>query len=375
MKPGDIDSAVLEPLGQEPPGPPQKAPGRWTVERVVRIVLTSLVVVIALLVVWYFSRLVIYLAIGAILAYLLRPIVDKVQSIGIGTIPAILLTFVVVFGGISILLRYLVPFVATQVSDLSQIVSPDTVRSVIEALQDRLPAAVQDESLTTSLETAITTLFEGDRITNLMSSVLGVFTNIFYAIVVIPFVTFFFLKDGTRIKQHLLRLAPNRYFEITLAIVEKVESNMGRYLRGLLLQCVSIGAVASILLYVVGLEYALAVGIFVGLANTIPYFGPVMGILAGSLVGIAQTGDLSLVVPVLIAMGITQVLDNIFFQPLIFSRAARAHPLIILFVVLAAAQLAGIVGMLIAIPLTTTIRVIIEQVTWSIRNYRILQYA
>ena len=100
-----------------------------------------------------------------------------------------------------------------------------------------------------------------------------------------------------------------------------------------------------------------------------------MGILAGSLVGIAQTGDLTLVVPVLIAMAITQVLDNIFFQPLIFSRAARAHPLIILFVVLAAAQLAGIVGMLIAIPLTTTIRVIIEQVTWSIRNYRILQYA
>ena len=79
-------------------------------------------------------------------------------------------------------------------------------------------------------------------------------------------------------------------------------------------------------------------------------------------------------IPILIAMGITQVMDNIFFQPLIFSRAARAHPLIILFVVLVGAQLAGIVGMLVAIPLTTTIRVIIEQITWSVRNYRILQY-
>ncbi len=149
---------------------------------------------------------------------------------------------------------------------------------------------------------------------------------------------------------------------------------MGRYLRGLLIQSVSIGTVASILLYFVGLEYALAVGIFVGLANTIPYFGPVMGIIAGTVVGVAQTGDLTLFVGILIAMGITQVLDNIFFQPLIFAKAARAHPLIILFVVLIGAQLAGIVGMLIAIPLTTTIRVIFEQIRWSVRNYRILQY-
>ncbi|NND73276.1 MAG: AI-2E family transporter [Rhodothermales bacterium] len=352
--------------------PPQS--GRITVERVVRIVLWSLFIVLFLVVVWYFSRLVIYLVVGAILAYLMRPIVDRFQSVGMGAIPAILITFVVVFGGISILLRYLVPFVAGQVSEISQLISPSSIQSILAAIEDRLPVAIQDGSLTTCLEAAITTLFEADRISNVMSSIVGVFANLFYAVVVVPFVTFFFLKDGTSIKQNLLQLAPNKYFEITLTIVEKVESNMGRYLRGLLLQSVSIGTVASILLYLAGVEYALAVGLFVGLANTIPYFGPVMGILAGSLIGIAQTGDLTLFVPILIAMGITQILDNIFFQPLIFSRAARAHPLIILFVVLIGAQLAGIVGMLIAIPLTTTIRVIIEQVNWSIRNYQILQY-
>ena len=360
---------------QEIPRTELRPQGRFTVERVVRIVLWSVFLLTFLLVVWYFSRLVIYLVVGAVLAYLLRPIVDRVQSIGLGVIPAILITFIVVFGGLSILLRYLVPFVAGQVSEISQLVSPSSIRSILAAIEDRLPIAIQDESLTASLEAAITTLFEAERLSNVMGSIVDVFTNLFYAVVVVPFVTFFFLKDGTRIKQHLLRMAPNRYFEITLAIVEKVESNMGRYLRGLLLQSISIGTVASILLYLAGVEYALAVGIFVGLANTIPYFGPVMGILAGSLVGIAQTGDLSLFVPILIAMGITQILDNIFFQPLIFSRAARAHPLIILFVVLIGAQLAGIVGMLIAIPLTTTIRVIIEQVNWSVRNYRILQFS
>jgi predicted PurR-regulated permease PerM len=76
-----------------------------------------------------------------------------------------------------------------------------------------------------------------------------------------------------------------------------------------------------------------------------------------------------------VAMALTQLADNIFFQPLIFSRAARAHPLVILFVVLIGAQLAGIIGMLVAIPITTAVRVAIEQVVWSVRNYRIFKSA
>ena len=98
---------------------------------------------------------------------------------------------------------------------------------MLGSLQDRLPEVIQDESITTSIETAITSLFEGDRVSNAVGSILGVFTNIFYAIVVVPFVTFFFLKDGDRIKQNLLRMVPNRYFEMTLSIVEKVESQYG----------------------------------------------------------------------------------------------------------------------------------------------------
>ena len=170
-------------------------------------------------------------------------------------------------------------------------------------------------------------------------------------------------------------MVPNRYFEVTLSIIEKIETNLGRYLRGLLLQCTYVAIVASILLSFTDLNYALVVGIFTGVANSIPYFGPFMGLIAGSLVAIAQTGDFSLIPGLLIAMGLTQMVDNILIQPLIFSKAAQTHPLVILFVVLIGAQMAGIVGMLIAIPLTTTVLVTIEQVLWSLRNYRILHVA
>ena len=355
---------------------PKPRPSRFTPERIVRAVLITAAVVLVVYIAWLFSGLIVYLIIGTVLAYLMKPITDRVQGLGIGRIPAILITFLVVFGTISLLLTYLVPFLGRQITELSQQVSPRTVDNVASYIESRIARylpVVESVDISGGLRRGFETLFQGDQITTTMSSAVDVFTDIFYAVLVIPFVTFFMLKDGSRIQRGLLRLVPNRYFELTLAIMEKIERNIGRYFRALLLQCTSIAIVAWLLLSLAGLKYALAVGIFTGLANSIPYFGPLMGLLAGTLVGVAQTGDFSLFAGILIAMAITQAADNVLFQPLIFSRAAKAHPLVILFVVLIGAQLIGIVGMLIAIPLTTMVRVTGEQVLWSIRNYRILR--
>lgn len=352
-------------------------------ERVLRWALVALIALGAAWLLWRFGRLVAYLGVGVLLAYVMRPLVDRFQGVGLAPVPAIGGAFVVVFGLLGILVTYLVPFLTAQVVDLlAQFGStnPGAVPALERAaasLETWLRAYVplQPGALETSLEGVVGALFGTDRLANLADSVVSVFTNLFYAVVVVPFVTFFVLKDGTAIRRHLLGLVPNRYFEITLALLEKIESSLGRYFRALLLQCLSVGAVASVLLFVVGLDYALAIGIFAGLANTIPYFGPIIGLLSGSLVGVVQTGDLSLVPGVLIAMVLTQIADNVFFQPYIFSRAAHLHPLIILFVVLIGADVAGIVGMLVAIPLTTTIRVAVQQVRWSLRNYRTLRPA
>lgn len=454
--------------------PPPSSP-RFTFERVVRFMLIVGVLLVALWLLWYFFALFVYLAVGVLLAYLLQPFVDKIQGIGLGRIPAIFGTFVLVGGVISVLLIDLVPFVAGQLTDISRqlsferavqitavqpgstadsagvqagqfivaidgqpwqgfsqfqsvilskkpgetlvlviedeegntrtaFVNPVQVESVQrDALSDNadernvrsigltmrevalsdvvtfiekqlsrvLP--VERGDLIGSITRAVEELFQGEQITDTVSSVVDLFTNLFYAVIVIPLVTFFFLKDGDKIRRSVLRLVPNRYFEVTLAIIEKIETNIGRYFRALLMQCVAVGTVASILLTIAGLNYALAVGIFTGLANMIPYFGPLIGFLAGTVVGITQTGNFSLVPGILIAMSLTQLADNLFFQPFIFSRAARAHPLVILFVVLIGAQLGGIIGMLIAIPITATIKVMIEQIVWSVRNYRILR--
>ena len=351
-----------------------------TLDRVVRFLFWAVVVGAVGWGLWYFAGLVIYLGMGGILAYLLRPAVDHLQGWGLARVPAIFLTFVAVVGGMSVAVTSVVPFIGQQIQELSQLVSVEAARDVASYLEQQLRrvAPIEEGTLVRNVEQMANALMQGDlvqgdRVAQTVSSVVAVFTNIVYAVVIIPFVTFFLLKDGVQIRRSLLGFVPNRYFEVTLAILDKVEANIGRYFRALLIQCTSIAVIASFLLWLVGLQSAIAIGIFTGVANTIPYFGPFLGFVCGTLVGIAQTGNMALVPGVALAMALTQLADNVLLQPIIFSKAAKTHPLVILFVVLVGAQLAGIVGMLIAIPLTTTLRVVGEQLLWSLRNYRILR--
>lgn len=359
---------------------PMPDPEGYTLDRLVRYLFIAAGLGAVAWTVWYFMGLVLYILAGCVIAYLLQPFVDRLQSFGLARVPAILVTFFLLFLVFYFAITSVVPFFTRQVGDVTQLVTLDSLIEVAQFLENRIQEVVPIEQgvIVEGVRQTAESLVRGDLVggedvAQTISSLVSVFTNILWAVVIVPFVTFFVLKDGTQIRRSLLHLVPNRYFEITLAIMEKVETNIGRYLQGLVVQCFSVGLVATVLLYIAGLEDALAVGIFVGLANTIPYFGPLLGYIVGSLFAIVQTGDFSLVLPVIIAMAFTQLADNVLFQPLIFSRAARAHPLVILFVVLMGAQLAGLIGMLVAIPLATTVLVVMQQVVWSFRNYRVLR--
>ena len=352
----------------------------FTLDRIIRFVLGAAAVAAAGWTLWYFAGIVLYLLVGGVLAYLLRPLVDRLQAVGMGRVPAICLSFLLVVGVISIGVTSIIPFIVRQVQDLSQLITVDTAVYVANYLEGQIrqvaplePGMLEKNIRQMSESLLRGDLVEGERVADTLGSVVAVFTNIVYAVVIIPFVTFFLLKDELKIRRSLLDLVPNRYFEVTLSILAKVEVNIGRYFRALLVQGTAIAVLASVLLWIVGLRGAIAIGIFTGLANTIPYFGPFLGFLAGTLVGIAQTGDMSMVPGIALAMALTQLADNVLLQPLIFSRAAQTHPLVILFVVLVGAQLGGLIGMLVAIPVTTTVRVVAEQLLWSLRNYRILR--
>jgi predicted PurR-regulated permease PerM len=230
-----------------------------------------------------------------------------------------------------------------------------------------------DGILSNNLAAVLEDLFDVGEIPSALSNLIGIFTNIFSAALIIPFATFFFLKDGTKIRRNILKLVPNKYFETALSLIDKIESRLGLYFRGVMLQSLIIAFSAWVGLSIVGLNNSLSVGIAVGIANTIPYFGPIIGYILSIVVSIIEVGNFSLVLPCVLAILGVQILDNVVLQPIIFSRSADIHPVAILFIIMIGAETAGILGMLVAVPIATIIKITFNQISWSFNNYYVFR--
>lgn len=346
-----------------------------TADRLFRLVLALIAIAATAWLVRFFSALVLYLFVGFILGYIMNPAVDSFQRWGMSRVSAVVATSLALLVLLGFLLAYLVPFVARHSTELLNLVSRDNwfrvVASIDRAVGSIIP--LPEGALSEPLQRAYDALFEQERLSDTVSYMVGLFTNLVYALLIVPFTMFFVMKDGRQFRDFLLRIVPNRYFELTVDLIQKIETNIGAYFRALLMRGILVSIVASVLLALVGLRSAVGVGIFTGVANTIPYFGPILGFLGGAVVAIGQTGDLSMVLGIAIAMAIVQALDNILFQPLIFSRAARAHPIVVLVAVLVGAEVGGILGMLLSIPVLTIAMVTTRQILWGLRNYHIFR--
>jgi len=338
-----------------------------------------LVVLLALLtasiwILWFFSELAFFLIISGLVAYLLGPIADFFQRMGTGRTVGVLMTFVFVAAVVVIGFASMVPFIEEQVIDLAKLLSPEVLRQATASIEETLrhyvpmPEGAVDQGLANAIEA----LFRQERISNAFSYTIDLFTNILYALLVIPLVTFFLMKDGRDLTEAVVNLVPNRYFELTVDLIESIRNHLGRYFRALLVRDIVVAVLATVLLSGVGLRYASVVGIFAGLANTIPYFGPLLGLAAAIIVGVAQTGDLVLFPGIFAAIFVTQIVDNV-LQPFIFSRAIRIHPLVILCTVIIGAEVGGIIGMLLAIPVITVLWVTAKSISWSIQNYKVFR--
>ena len=204
------------------------------------------------------------------------------------------------------------------------------------------------------------------RTTDLLS---GVFSGLIYVIIV-PFVAFFFMKEGRRINHGLVELVPNAYFELFLNLLHQINGQIGGYIRGQLLAVTVVASLATLGLQIIGLAYALPVGLLAGLSNMIPYVGPLIGIVSASIVAIAIGGGSAMVTKVIVLFLAIQVIDNVLIQPLVVARSVNLHPLVVLVVVMIGSDLMGLPGMLIAVPLTGILKVSSQTIYEGIKGYR-----
>ena len=224
---------------------------------------------------------------------------------------------------------------------------------------------VETKGFVESMQDNIFHLVNPSRITGLFSTIVGFFGNLLIAIMSILFISFFFLKEQGLFDKILGSLVPNDYEGETVQAINESSQLLVRYFIGVLAQITVITIVVSIGLTLMGINNALLIAFFAALMNVIPYVGPLFGATFGMIITISShldmpfySGMLPLLVKVLIVFAIMQLLDNFILQPTIFGRSVKAHPLEIFIVVLIGAKLGGILGMVVAIPAYTVLRVI-----------------
>ncbi|MFL2540811.1 MAG: AI-2E family transporter [Candidatus Latescibacterota bacterium] len=190
-------------------------------------------------------------------------------------------------------------------------------------------------------------------------------------VVIVPFVAFFFLKEGRHLTRKLIELVPNAYFELCLNLLHQINGQIGGYIRGQILATSVVSILAVSGLSIIGIDHPFPLGVLAGLANMIPFLGPLIGIITASAVALATGGGLGLVGEVVIVFLIIQMIDNVIIQPTVVAKSVEMHPLVILFVVMVGSQLMGIIGMLIAVPLTGILKVSGQTVYEGVRGYRL----
>lgn len=321
-------------------------------------------------------RLLISFIMGFLIAYVLNPVVDWLEARGTRRILAILCVYAVLLVcAFGVILAFW-PMILGQIQGLEAVSITDRITSVKEqlsefdaALKRYLPGALGDWSLA-EIATRKAGAIQDDLVRRAPSILLELLSWV-PIVGLAPVIAFFILKSGRSVKRSLVELAPNRYFEPMLNLLYKIDCQVGGYIRGQLTEACIVAALAIIGLRIIGLDYCVVVGAAVGAANIIPYFGYVIGIGLSSAAAILQHGTLDAAFPPIVVFVVIQLIDNNVIAPVIIGRSVSLSPLTVMMAVLIGGQLFGLVGLLVAVPVTGIMKVVITMVHQEMRRYSV----
>ena len=320
----------------------------------------------------YKTRIIIgYLSIAGVIALVGRPVVQFLkQKFNFPDTIAALATMLL-FTGIFIgILALIVPLLTEQGKNLYML-NIQSIQAEFDKLYQHISeyfgitkTVVEDIAEDTEIEKNVVEGLDRGFVTLFFRSFMKVIGNIGVGIFSVLFISFFFLKDARLMQQAIMKLVPDSEQSRILLSLEKIESLISRYFVGLLLQTSILFVIYSLTLLLVGIEKAFVIAFMCSLFNIIPYVGPLIG--AGIMVMLTVTSNMELdfvkIGYVLAGVTVGQLIDNFFSQPFIFSGSVRSHPLEIFLIILTAGLLFGIVGMMIAVPSYTAIKVILKEI-------------
>jgi predicted PurR-regulated permease PerM len=355
--------------------------------RIVAIIIALLILAYAM---WYFKAIIIYILASAILAIVGQPIVDFITRIkirkyefspGIGAAVSLVIFWTILIAFI----RVFFPLIMDQFAALSEIDSRQVVNSMqgpideINKFFKALPFGGKAFDIEVFIGEKLANFFNMTYISSIVSSITSLIGNLFIAAFSITFITFFFLKEKGLFYKSLITLTPTSYLEKTEHFLHNVKRLLVRYFIGIVLEVALVGGLTGLGVFLAGLDLGTAVliGLFAGFMNVIPYVGPLAGYLFGLLISLVTNVQLMsdgelfpLLLYVTITFAIVQLIDNVFFQPFIYSSSVNAHPLEIFLVISLAGSIGGVLGMFVAIPAYTILRVFAKE---FFNQFRIVQ--
>lgn len=331
--------------------------------------------------IWYFSAIVTYMIISVVLSFLGRPLVNwltlvKYKKFRIPKGVAAFVTLIALWFVFISFFRFFIPLLVRELETLSEIDIEAFFDSIEEPLTKLMkisgnePLLVENQTFYDLVIQQLSAKINFSQLPNIFVFVAGTVGELFIGFFSVSFITFFFLKERNMVREGILLLVPTEIEEKVAHILNSISYLLRRYFVGIILEVFMVMLLDTIGLTLVGLNFnhAVIIGFLCGLFNVIPYLGPWMGAILGLLIGAALNINADFMSETLPLLGLmtavfvsVQVIDNVLFQPLIYSSSVKAHPLEIFLVIIAAGSLAGILGMFLAIPAYTIVRVIAKE--------------
>lgn len=326
---------------------------------------------------YFFADIAIYVLLSFVLSLVGQPFMRfflnkmKLKKFKIGGAISALLTLIIFLLVFVLFILLFVPIIIQQAVFLADVDYASIARTLDEPLAQMenylngLGLNVGHHSSEEIMRDMLSGVFNPDKVGNFFTSIFSLASGTLMGLFSVVFITFFFLQEQGMFQSFILSIVPNRYVPQVRNVMDETIKLLTRYFSGIFLQMTLITIFVSVVLSIFGIKNALLIGFFAAITNVIPYLGPIIGAAFGVLVTLSSNGDAQFytevwpqILKVIGTFAAMQMLDNFLLQPFIFSNRVKAHPLEIFIIILLAAKIGGVGGMVLAIPVYTMLRVV-----------------
>lgn len=333
-----------------------------------RSILKALGVFLAIYILYLVSDILLILFVSLILAALIDPFADLLQSKKIPRAIAVIIIYLILFGIVALAIVLLIPVIAKDLPLLVDNIGKFWVELQDNHIYQRILEGTQNIQSTLAGngfgESATASQVSGGGVENALSGVFSTVTGFFggvFSVVLTLVMTFYMVVQEDPLKKILRSVVPDEYIPWCSQLMTKMRDKLGAWMRGQLVLSLIIGFLVFIGLSIMGIKYAAVLGLLAALFEFVPYIGPVFAAVPALFLAFSNGGFIKLIF-VAIMYIIIQQLENHLLVPKVMQKAVGLNPIISIVALLAGAKLAGVLGALIAIPVATALNVLLQDV-------------